>query len=66
MLPRELLGSYEIKTACSSCTGCFQWGGGEGNGMIDEKENCEAVGCCDWESGYMWGGYCNAAKAGQW
>ena len=65
MLPREKVPSYEIKTACSSCTNCFQWSSESGNReMIDEKERCEAIGCCKWEEGKVWGGYCNAAKTG--
>jgi hypothetical protein len=67
MLPREKVPSYEIRTACSACTHCYQWSGpvktpsgiSQNREMIDEKEKCEAIKCCEWEEGN-----CNAAKTG--
>ena len=65
ILPRERVPTYEIKTACQSCTHCFQFSaGGGGTSKIDDKEQCEAIGCCEWEAGKLYGGYCNAAKTG--
>ena len=64
MLPREKVPSYEIRTACSSCTSCFHWSASFPGVRINEKERCEAIGCCKWEEGKVWGGYCNAAKTG--
>ena len=63
LLPRENIPAYEIKTACSACTWCQKTSDARRT-FIEEKEACEAVGCCEWEEGTLWGGYCNAAKTG--
>ena len=60
---RENIPAYEIKTACSACTWCQKTSNARRT-FIEEKEACEAVGCCEWEEGTLWGGYCNAAKTG--
>ena len=64
-LPREKAGG--VKTACSSCTRCDKNGNiFEGSTQtISSKSECEGVGCCRWEEGKIYGGYCNAADTGQ-
>jgi len=48
---RENIPAYEIKTACSACTWCQKTSNARRTFiMIEEKEACEAVGCCEWAS----------------
>jgi hypothetical protein len=62
LMPREKVPPYELKTSCSACTACNPFSSGSGSApLIEEKQACETVGCCEWDSDKE---KCNAAKTG--
>jgi hypothetical protein len=66
LLPRERVPENEIVSACDKCTTCnpLSFGGYDSTQMITSTEMCESHGCCKWEAGKIYGGYCKAAKLG--
>ena len=64
-LPRAKEPKYELESACSRCTKCDQFRKENGDlEMIKSQSECESEGCCRWENGVIWGGYCGASKRG--